>query len=330
MSYPTTVEEYYQRIKTLLNENGYTTNPFRPVQHGIQFIIFRGSESGIIRIFNSKKGLTLDLSQIKDENMKSHTHNLLAPIELERGKRLKFTSSIVKEKNGPAQFEGTPKKDPDELIGIDESGKGDYFGPLVVAAVYINPTIAEELKKRGVQDSKKLNDTKIAELAKYIEENCPHSMVILANKSYNEIYEKIPNLNNILAWGHARVLENVLTQVDCPYALSDQFGDPNLIRAKLYAKGLQVILFSRPRAEENIAVAAASILARNKFVTYIQEISDKFKTHIPKGSGDIVMAAAKRFVKEHGIATLPYVVKLHFKLTKQLQEKPTDAPTTHS
>ena len=319
MTYPTTIEDYYNRIKELLTKDGFTVNPHRPIQYGIQFIVFLENQSGIIRLFDGKKGLKLDLSQVKEQALLKRIENHLSPIELESGKRLKFTSSIVEEKTGPISFQGSPKEDPDELIGIDESGKGDYFGPLVVASVYTNPTLTKRLQDLGVKDCKVLTDTRVHELAPQIEAICPHSLVVMANKSYNDVYEKVGNLNHILAWAHARVLMNTLNQVDCPYALSDQFGDPNLIRAQLYAKGKQVMLFSRPKAESNIAVAAASILARSTFLTYLSEMTEKFNLKIPKGSTEEAIFTAQKLITEHGSAILPYTVKLHFKLTQKLK-----------
>jgi len=100
-----------------------------------------------------------------------------------------------------------------ERIGIDESGKGDYFGPLVIAAVFVDATTQGELKLMGVRDSKKLSDGRILELAPDIKTICPHSVIAIGPQKYNELYAKIKNLNRLLAWGHAKALETLLERV---------------------------------------------------------------------------------------------------------------------
>jgi ribonuclease HIII len=315
---------YYAKLKAILSDQGFRVNPFREIQYGIQFIVFYAGVSGIVRLFDGKKGLRLDLSQVKEEMMLARLQELVAPLEIGRSTQTSFAKKGFKEKTGAGKISSTSRKDPAELIGIDESGKGDYFGPLVVAAVYVNPELSEALRALGVADSKTLNDQKIREIAPQIQELCPHSLVVLANQSYNEIYEKVQNLNHILSWGHVRVLENVLSQVECPYALSDQFGNPTMIRTSLLSKGLEVVLLSRPRAEDNIAVAAASVLARYHFLTYLQEMRDRFKLKIPKGSSDMTLAAAQLLVRRYGPEILPLTVKMHFKLTQQLSMTPGD------
>ncbi len=149
-----------------------------------------------------------------------------------------------------------------ERIGIDESGKGDYFGPLVIAAVFVTPTTQTDLSLMQVRDSKKLSDGRVREMAPDIRLLCPHSIVAIGPQRYNELYTKIRNLNRLLAWGHARALENLLQQVDCSLAIADQFGDEQLILNALQEKGKQIRLVQRTKAESDLAVAAASILAR--------------------------------------------------------------------
>jgi len=320
MSFPKTKEEYYARVKEALEPNGFTVNPFRPISYGVQFIVFLGEKSGIVRIYDGKKGLRLDLSQILELSLRDAVANLLKPIELENGKLLRFTSDQIPDaKPENALNNAPPQGDPDELIGVDESGKGDYFGPLVISAVYTNATISTQLAQLGVRDCKTLGDQKVRDLAPKIKELTVHSIIALANKSYNTIYFQAQNLNHILSWGHAKAIETVLEQTPCNYALSDQFGNPQMIRAQLYAKGSPITLYSRPRAEDNIAVAAASILARATFLDYIDDISQKMNIPIPKGSGDHTITTAQALIDKHGKDILPFVAKLHFKQTDRLK-----------
>lgn len=200
-------------------------------------------------------------------------------------------------------------------IGVDESGKGDYFGPLVIAACYVGPEHLAELD--GVKDSKKLTDPIALRLAVQIKQACPHAIVAIGPAKYNELYGKFRNLNKLLAWGHARAIENVLEQHPCDLVISDQFADPAGLKRQLFEKGRTIRLESRVRAEADIAVAAASILARAEFLRRLRKLSEDFGIQLPKGATSVV-DVAKRFVERHGSERLGEVAKLHFKTTQQV------------
>lgn len=201
-------------------------------------------------------------------------------------------------------------------IGIDESGKGDYFGPLVVAAVFVTPEMEPDLRLMEVRDSKKISDNRILEMARDLRQVCPYSIVAIGPQRYNELYAKIRNLNRLLAWGHARALENLLEKADCHLAISDQFGDERYILNALQEKGKRVRLVQRPKAESDLAVAAASILARAEFLTRLKRLSDEIGLPLPKGASAQVELAARMVVKKHGQELLGTVAKLHFKTTQ--------------
>lgn len=205
-----------------------------------------------------------------------------------------------------------------DRIGIDESGKGDYFGPLVIAAVFVTPSTQQDLTLMQVRDSKKISDGRIVEMAPDIRLACPHSIVAIGPQRYNELYAKIKNLNRLLAWGHARALENLLQQVDCDLAIADQFGDERLILNALQEKGKQIRLMQRPKAESDLAVAAASILARAEFLQRLHKLSEGLNTTLPKGASPAVELAGKMVIKKYGRERLGTVAKLHFKTTKQI------------
>jgi ribonuclease HIII len=174
------------------------------------------------------------------------------------------------------------------------------------------------LKEIGAADSKTLSDARIEKLAQEIKKNCIYSVVAIGNIRYNELYGDIKNLNKLLAWGHARVIENLLEKVDCSNALSDQFGSPELIKNALMEKGKLINLEQRPRAEENVVVAAASILARHEFVNSMKKISEEFGMEFPKGASSAVTDTAREFIKIHGREKLSSVAKLHFSITEKL------------
>lgn len=203
-------------------------------------------------------------------------------------------------------------------IGTDESGKGDYFGPLVIAGFYSPDNQEAVLRELGVRDSKVLSDKRIGEIAASLQGGYVHSVVAVGPEKYNELYEKFRNLNKLLAWGHARVIENILGTVDCAKAVTDQFGDVRFVLNALMQKGKRIELVQRPRAEEDVAVAAASILARAEFVRRLQALSREWGVDLHKGAGPPVEIAAEVFLRRHGAAALPQVAKMHFKITERV------------
>ncbi len=205
-------------------------------------------------------------------------------------------------------------------IGIDESGKGDYFGPLVIAAAHVTSEIEPELRLMEVRDSKKISDGRVIEIARDLRQVCKHSLVVIGPQKYNELYPKFRNLNRLLAWGHARALENLLEQVDCPLAIADQFGDERFVLNALLEKGKKIQLVQRTKAEEDLAVAAASILARAEFLFRLKRLSEEVGTTLPKGATHVELAA-RMVVKKHGAEKLGMVAKLHFKTTKSVLGK---------
>jgi ribonuclease HIII len=200
-------------------------------------------------------------------------------------------------------------------IGSDEAGKGDYFGPLVVAAVLMDRQSADELSGLGVKDSKRLSESSIARLSATIRTRCVHSVVAVGPLRYNELYERMHNLNRLLAWGHSRAIENILREHDCDYAVADQFGDERFIVNALMERGKRLDVRQRVRAEDDAGVAAASILARAEFVQRLRALSDRYGMSLPKGASAEVTRVAKEFVKRYGPKTLREVAKVHFRTT---------------
>lgn len=201
---------------------------------------------------------------------------------------------------------------------MDESGKGDYFGPLVAAAVAVSPAEVELLAAWGVRDSKRLSDHRARELDLLIRGVCPYEVVAIGPLRYNELYEKMRNLNRLLGWAHARALENLLERVPCRRALADQFGDKRVIEQALMRKGKAVALEQRHRAEEDPAVAAASVVARAEFLERLERMSREFGKPLPKGASPLVESAARRLVQDHGADVLKRIAKLHFKTTQSV------------
>ena len=200
-------------------------------------------------------------------------------------------------------------------IGTDESGKGDYFGPLVIAGVYIDQKNWQKVKYLGIKDSKKISDNMIKKLDYQIRSHCLYSVVVIGPEKYNLLYERMKNLNRILAWGHARVIENILLQVDCSKVISDQFGDERYIKSALMEKGKKINLKQIVRGERDMAVASASIVARAEFLRRLEQLSEKAGFGLPKGASASVDEIGKKIVQEKGKENLARFAKLHFKNT---------------
>ena len=207
-------------------------------------------------------------------------------------------------------------------IGVDESGKGDFFGPMCVAGVYVNESVLAEWKDKGIRDSKNISsDKKIAELSDVIRKTpgCVNTVVPIGNEAYNRLYKQMRSVNTILAWGHARVIENLMGlayRMSPPpvRAISDQFSaTKSTVEQALMRMGRTIELVQRHKAEEDLAVAAASILARDEFVTRLNKLSKEYEIRLPKGASDAVIQAGKDFVARHRTDNLPKVAKMHFR-----------------
>lgn len=224
--------------------------------------------------------------------------------------------------------------DPDLLvprIGVDESGKGDFFGPLCVAAVYVNESVVRALTDAGVRDSKHISsDRRIAELAEVIRKTpgCVQTVVPIGNEAYNRLFARLKSVNTMLAWGHARAIENLLLlryQMNPPpiRAISDQFAaHKDVVGKALLSLGRNFQLVQRHKAETDLAVAAASILARHEFVTRLGKMEKRFDMRLPKGASAAVDEAAKQFVEQHGAEDLRQVAKIHFRTAYRAQGLP--------
>jgi ribonuclease HIII len=301
--------DVYEHIKSILKEENFDVSPYKQIDYGLQFAVSSRSWSGVIRIYRNKKGiLKFDCSQLKGGPALEIQH-------LIEGRRMSAESA------------GTTKHHEDlslPVIGTDESGKGDYFGPLVSAAVYVDQVSAKELNICGVSDSKNLSDKRNLELARRVAgiTSGRFAIIEISPEKYNSLYEQFKkekkNLNTLLAWGHAKAMEEVLSKVDCKAAIADQFADERIIIGKLQQKGKGLRLIQMPKAEKNIAVAAASVMARARFLQKLDKLSNEFKIQLPKGASQMVIEVGRKFVDMHGKESLKKVAKLHFKTTKQI------------
>ena len=212
--------------------------------------------------------------------------------------------------------------------GVDESGKGDFFGPLCIAGVYADEVTGPKLRAIGCCDSKLIKSSKkIMELSAGIREIAGNgwTAVVIGPESYNRLYAKFGNLNRLLAWGHARVIENLLEKVPaCPRMLSDKFADERLIRRALLTRGREIRLDQRTKAESDVAVAAASILSREQFLRGMAKLEAEFGIELPRGAGPQVKAAGRSLMERFGASVFERCAKTHFKTWNELTGTPVE------
>ena len=216
--------------------------------------------------------------------------------------------------------------------GSDESGKGDYFGPLVVCCAYTDERLSEEMQKLGVKDCKQMTDKAVlaagAALRKLLGPT-GYAVVKLGPAAYNRLYAKIRNINRMLAWAHGTAIEELLEKrPGCGGVVVDQFAPTELtIRRALKARGKKATVEQRHKAESDIAVAAASVIARELFIRAVMEMEDSCvslqnkngKLRIPLGSSDPrVRELAERMVREQGPTWLMNHCKAHFQTTDKV------------
>ncbi|MEO8231413.1 MAG: ribonuclease HIII [Ignavibacteriota bacterium] len=208
----------------------------------------------------------------------------------------------------------------DQYIGTDESGKGDYFGPLVIGAVYIDKNTTLELEKIGVKDSKLISDNSIKILEPKIKKIVDGNFEIIQinPEKYNQLYESFKNLNKIMAWAHSKSIENLVLKSKCANVISDKFGNEKLITNELKKKNIEINHFQTAKGERFIAVAAASILARAKVIDWFYFISKELGFEIPKGGGANATAAAKRVINQFDYKYLMKMIKFHFKNSQSI------------
>ena len=214
-----------------------------------------------------------------------------------------------------------PSDDTKEHIGVDESGKGDFFGPLCTVAVFADNEQMQALREHGICDSKTLKDDQIAKKASFIKGVCQYKELVLTPKKYNELYAKFQNLNHLLGWCHATAIEHLLRLTPCKKVIIDQFANETLMQKIIQKKGLSIDLLQRVRAEQDVVVAAASILARNAFVKGLTLLEKTHKITLPKGAGPKVLAAGSKILMTKGQDFFDHCAKTHFKTLHDIKKR---------
>jgi ribonuclease HIII len=199
------------------------------------------------------------------------------------------------------------------VIGVDESGKGDFFGPLVIGALLAGDDDIPALNELGARDSKVVADQKLLRIDEELRTRFPHAVIIISPEEYNIRYARIKNLNKLLAEGHASAIAQIAAKYKADFAISDQFGKPELIAGELITAGCTLPHKQIVRGEAIPQVAAASMLARAAFLREMIRLSDRFGVKLPLGAGHIVDQAGREAVRKLGPEILSKIAKTHFK-----------------
>ncbi|MHC1717012.1 MAG: ribonuclease HIII [Candidatus Dojkabacteria bacterium] len=208
-------------------------------------------------------------------------------------------------------------------IGVDEVGKGDYFGPLVIVAFFVDKNISEKLSSLGVGDSKKISDSKILQMYNELRDYEYYYVSVVSPKEYKELNSKYRNVSILLAKQHSKVIEMGLVDLDkkkvkCDYVVIDQFSSKkSRVVDELGSLGKGIEFRQFHKGESDIAVAAASVIARGVFLEEMEKMNERYYFNFPKGASHVI-GSAKEFVAKHGVDELDNVAKTSFKTTAKV------------
>jgi ribonuclease HIII len=302
MNGPADLESRADELRRRLAGHGLSSSEPRPIEYGLQF---RVGDKGVVRLYARRDGsVTVDTSQLHDPVVRLRVQGLAADAAGESAEPV---------------LRLWPQ------VGADESGKGDYFGPLVAAAVRVDEFEAAGLAARGVRDSKAVPDDEVALLAAMIEEECATSVEVLMPNAYNARYAALAsrgrNLNDLLAELHAAAIGRLVADGQVGVVIVDQFSAAARIDAALTACCPGIPVVTECGAEGRVAVAAASCVARARFLAGLAELSDDLGLRLPKGgSSPALVRTAQAIVDRSGAAALERVAKVHFRTTARIRK----------
>lgn len=299
------IQSYLADLIPLLNKNGLTIANEREIAYGTQIELVREQDSILLNIYHSvKKGISVVINAKSNNPLKPVLERCITPV---------------------MSIDSVPQHNWQHWVGSDECGKGDFFGPLIVCGFYLDKKDLNTIKKIGVYDSKKLKQEQIIAIAKelYKQFNNNIECLILKPTKYNELYANFAgqhkNLNDLMAWAHSKVLDNLINkhqQIEGVFI--DQFSPSKKASMMLKKLHPQMQIIERPDGEQDYAVAAASIIARYQLLQSFELMSRFYKMKFKMGAGAGVKTTAQSFIKLYGKDRLGEVIKLHFKTTNEL------------
>lgn len=305
MSIETEALSRTKNLKSEIENYQLKTSAISKRQFNHEFTITSGKDSLKLQVYFGKKGIKTVLQGNDNSQLYEKINGLV------------FGENLFK----PAKEE---INEPENYIGTDESGKGDFFGPLTVAAFYSNNEIKQELISLGVKDSKLLNDSQINFIAGKIKKikNVFYEVVVVTPSKYNELYTKFGNLNLLLNWAHSKAIEVLLEKVETNTIITDKFSKRELnisVKHNHNSPAADKINFIQTeKGERFIGVAAASILARNAMNLWFEK--QKINGIIlPKGASLEVEQKAQKIKNDFGEKKLSELAKLHFKTLQKIK-----------
>lgn len=205
--------------------------------------------------------------------------------------------------------------------GVDESGKGDLFGPLVSACVIADGDAVKKWQDEDLKESKKVStDNAALAMAKRVRDtkNVVVKVSYANMAKYNELYRRFGNLNKMLAWMHAKAVEGALEERFVPWGMLDQFTKQPLVQRQMKLDGVKDFdLKMQTKAESDPVVAAASIIARATYIFALKKLSKEFGEELMKGASAKTRQQAVSIVKKFGADKLGNFAKLHFKTAQE-------------
>lgn len=303
-------EEIRRELAERLVSYGIIIVNEKSIAYGIQWRVQDSHEEAIINTYHGKKGFRL-VVQAASPALQQKIEEIYAGLCVADPKS--------KEKKSSARPNDLATEEPSSYIGCDESGKGDIFGPLVVAAVYFTPAMAEKLQHLHIRDSKTLSDTEIADIATLAKAEFADYIVCqtILPRQYNELYATYQaagkNLNHLLTDLHAQNIQKLTDRYSPERVILDRFTKEELMQQRLQVLHISSTLLQIPRGERYPGVALASIIARAEFVRAVDSLGATYGEEIPKGAGPATQAWLRGFVERHDRSALPEVGKLHFR-----------------
>ncbi len=271
----------------------------KAIPYGVALYFSSGAQKSSLNVyFSAKKGVSFVLGGKKDTALAAKLQKICG---LEQSQKLAKKHSWQR------------------WAGTDESGKGDFFGPLVVAGFVASKQDLARLQELGVDDCKKLDDRKIVGIASALYREFPDNCKVLAlspknyNKAYAEFRAKGQKLNQMMVWLHTKAVLQLKGITEFEGVVIDKFASQATLADYSPQEFKQIPCIFREKAEDDPAVAAASILARAEFLRQIDSLSRKCGFHLHKGASSLVKKDAQRFIAKFSVAKLPFVCKTHFK-----------------
>ncbi len=314
-------------FRIFVHQKGWFIVEEKDIAYGYQLTVTDGAARTPVTLYSSSKALIQGKPSTLQTELKKWLYGSLAPSR--NGDKFRSTQLPLLD-DEPSFPEITPVSTKTQAIdmariGSDEAGKEDYFGPLVIAAVYIDKQIEEHLIELGICDGILITDHNVTLLSQEIKELCKGYGTILTYppEQYNELYRETENLNVLLARAHVHVITKIAQTTKSKMAIVDQFGDESFIPNILARVEDTITIKQLSQDEKDVAVAAASIVARAEFIKQLRFLSHYTGQDLPKGASNLqVVAMGKEIVAKGGRDALRKVAKLHFKTTESiLQDK---------